>query len=228
MSPPDTSAHESPGSRIGSRGRRAGWWALAVALVLLGSGLRAFIDGRAELAKAHEAELEAEIDEEIMHLGRAARWRLPFAGHDETALAGLESLATDADLDVTASLLAYREIRRALLATRTPWGVSDPQLLARADSAIVRLMADDSDPEREDRLVIQLSEPRDAPNAGTWLASLFFVAWLGALYGFFVRAIDEQAHLVRRSARIWGLLVLLTCMMWMLLTRHPEWVSSIA
>jgi hypothetical protein len=214
---------------LNSSARRVAWWALAIVVVVSGSGLRAYVDGSAELRKAEAARAEGELDDLVMHLGRAARWRLPLATHDERALEELEALALGprAAEDPTLAILACREIRRALLATRTPMGVSDPELLDRAERGVVRLMSVDTDPERDDRLAIQLSEPRDAPNAGTWLASFFFVAWLGALYGFFSRGIDDEASLIPKAARLWGLLVLLTTVSWMLLTRHPEWISAL-
>ena len=210
--------------------RRAFWWASAVGVVLLGSSLRVGIDGRNELTQAEAQLADEHFDFAIIHYGRAARWRLPIATHDERALEGLEELARAGveGGDSTQSLLAYREIRRSLLATRTPWGVSDPDLLERANAQIASLMAGADDPEREDRLAIQLAEPKDAPNSGTWLASLMFVAWLGALYGFFSQGLDERARLRGRPARLWGLAVMFTLLGWMLLTRHPEWIAGTA
>lgn len=105
---------------------------------------RAAWEGRGALDQAGLAAAEGRVDREIMHLGRAARWRVPFASHDEAALARLLAIATEAERGGEAgsqtALTAYREARGALLASMA-WGVADPELLAAANQGIARLMA---------------------------------------------------------------------------------------
>lgn len=130
-------------------GRQAtGWTALWVALALLGVlgpllG-RAAWEGRGALALADRAAAEGRVDREIMQLGRAARWRVPLAGHDEAALERLLTIAARAEQAGAASsqtaLAAYREARGALLATRA-WGIVDVARLEDANRGIARLMA---------------------------------------------------------------------------------------
>jgi hypothetical protein len=106
---------------------------------------RAAWEGRAELRRADEAAASGRVDLEVVHLGRAARWRAPLAGHDERALARLMAIGEAAEADTagrgpTTALLAYREVRSALLATRA-WGLADPATYAAANRKIAGLMA---------------------------------------------------------------------------------------
>jgi len=120
-------------------------WAAVVVLGVLGPLLgRAAWEGRGALDEARRAADEGRVDREIMQLGRAARWRVPIASHDEAALARLMAIAADAEREGEASsqtaLTAYREARGALLASRA-WGVADRSLLDAANRGIARLMA---------------------------------------------------------------------------------------
>lgn len=139
-------------SRYPAAVRRWGRWAGGVALaVLVAIGVagpllaRAGFEGRAELARADEAAAAGRVDLEVAHLGRAARWRAPLLGHDEDALARLMAIAAASEEDVEGrgtltALLAYREVRSALLATRA-WGVADPATYAAANAKIAAMMA---------------------------------------------------------------------------------------
>lgn len=116
-----------------------------VVLGVLGPLLgRAAWEGRGALDQAALAAVEGRIDREIMQLGRAARWRVPFADHDEVALARMMTIAAEAERGGEAgsqtALTAYREARGALLASMA-WGVADPELLDAANQGIARLMA---------------------------------------------------------------------------------------
>ncbi len=105
--------------------------------------LRAAWEGRAELTSADVAREAGRVDLEIVHLGRAARWRVPWAGHDETALARLLALGeAGAREDATSqtALMAHREARSALLATRG-WGLADDEAMHAANRAIATAMA---------------------------------------------------------------------------------------
>lgn len=115
---------------------------LAVAAPLL---VRAAWEGRAELRAADEAAANGRVDLEVVHLGRAARWRVPIAGHDEAALARLMAIGAAAEADPAGhgpqtALAAYREVRSALLATRG-LAVADAGTYAAANRRIAGLMA---------------------------------------------------------------------------------------
>lgn len=132
----------------GSGPRAAGWtalWTVLVVLGVLGPLLgRAAWEGQGALTRAEQAAAEGRVDREIMQLGRAVRWRVPIAGHDERALARLLAIAAEAEQAGEASsqtaLTAYREARGALLASRA-WGVADGRALEVANRGIARLMA---------------------------------------------------------------------------------------
>ncbi len=120
-------------------------WTVLVVLGVLGPLLgRAAWEGHGALVQAEQAAAEGRIDGEIMQLGRAARWRVPIASHDERALARLMAIAATAEQAGEASsqtaITAYREARGALLASRS-WGVADPVVLDAANRGIARLMA---------------------------------------------------------------------------------------
>lgn len=200
-----------------ARGRALGLLAL-VLLALLGPlALRAVIEGRAELRAAADASTP---DATIVHLGRAARWRLPIADHDERAREQLEQLATRAEResDAALALVAWRELRGALLGTRT-WAIVDPEQLARANAGIVRAMVEQAHASgREaaaDRWQAELDAPPAREDLGTRLAALAFVLWLASLVGFVLRGLDGQGRLARRWIA-WALASVALLLAWLL------------
>lgn len=124
--------------------RRAAWAALVTIGVATPLLLRVAWEGRAELALADAAASEGRGDLEIVHLGRAARWRAPLLAHDDEALARLigvaEAAEASGDAGSQTALTAYREVRGALLATRA-WGLADADVYAHANARIAALMA---------------------------------------------------------------------------------------
>ena len=124
---------------------------VVLALVVVGSlVVRAWVDGRAQLRQADAFAASGDLDGEIRLLGRAARWRLPLAEHDEEArerLRGIAERESEAG-HVDTALIAWRELRSAILATRTI-GVVDPEQLAQANAAIVELMVADAESKGE-------------------------------------------------------------------------------
>ncbi len=230
----DGAAQESAVAPTVGRGRR---WRRRVVVTLLLTVLvlvplcgRVAFEGHAELERADEAASAGDVDGEILHLGRAARWRAPVLAHDETArdrlmVIGREAEAEGVDRDHVA-LAAYREVRRALLATRT-FSVSDPDQLQEANAAIARLMAAQEerfgtdvggggDPE-----AWHLERLSEMPGPVPWRASvaaLAFVLWLGATVGFVTRGLDAAGRLRPKAAVRWGVasLVLLLTWAWML------------
>lgn len=215
------STASQPEARGRAIARRAGLIALAVALVLGPLIARAWIDGRAQLRLADAAAEAGELDTQILHLGRAARWRLPLAGHDDFARAQLRELggtATKAN-DTNHALAAWRELRGALLGTRA-LGVVDPEQLREANAAIVQLMVRQGDaagePVDRARWAAELDEDL-APRWRSLLAAACFAAWLITCVGFFVFGIDAKGRLEPRLALRWGGSALALLIAWILL-----------
>lgn len=211
------------GARQGGLGPRLAY--VALALVVIGSLLvRAWLDGRAQLREADAMADAGDQGGEIRHLGRAARWRVPLADHDELARARLREIAereTEAG-HVGVALVAWRELRSAILATRTI-DVVDPELLELANTQIVSLM------------VLEARELGTTADSARWAAELqadgagssgpgsrarslsaaaCFAAWLVACIGFFMRGIDGKGRLEPRSALRWGAVALLLLVAW--------------
>jgi hypothetical protein len=186
--------------------------------------VRAWIDGRAQLREADAMAELGDLDGEIRHLGRAARWRLPLAEHDELARARLREIAereTEAG-HVGVALVAWRELRSAILATRTI-DVVDPELLEAANTEIVLLMVREADeagsPADSARWAAELDE-LDEHSLGSGrgrslLAAACFAAWLIACIGFFMRGIDGKGRLEPRSALRWGAAMLVLLVAWL-------------
>lgn len=191
-----------------------------IALLLVPLVGRTIVDGRAELTRAEAAAEDGDRDAEIRHLGRAARFRLPLAKHDELALARLRELALDAAArqEISTALVAWREIRSALIGTRT-LDVADPELLAEANVAIVELMVAQARaadrPIAPERWAEELEQDLGPRHRSLFAASCFAV-WLVASVGFFVRGIDAKGRLVPRPALRWGGCALLSLIAWLL------------
>lgn len=224
---PPTPPKGTPTGRWTGRWRRR----LLVALALTGLVLvplcgRVAFEGRAEIDRADEAAEAGDVDGEILHLGRAARWRAPLLSHDEAARDRLLEIGRAAEArgvdDDHIALAAFREVRRGLLATRT-FAVSDPDQLQEANEAIARLMAaqevrfgtdvgGSGDPEAWH--LQRLSEP---PGPVPWratVAALAFVLWLGATAGFVTRGLDAAGRLRPKSALRWGVAGLALLVTW--------------
>ena len=198
------------------RQRRWGSY-VALALVVLGSlFVRAWLDGRAQLRQADEMAAAGDVDGEIRHLGRAARWRLPLAEHDEQARMRLREIAereTEAG-DIDVALVAWRELRSVILATRTT-DVVDPEQLEAANTAIVELMVSSSDESTADsaRWATELEE-QPTSRVRSLAASACFLAWLIACVGFFLQGIDGKGRLEPRPALRWGAAALVLLVAW--------------
>lgn len=203
----------------GEAKRRLGMYG-ALALFVLGSlFVRAWLDGRAQLRRADELAEAGDLDGEIRHLGRAARWRLPLFEQDEHARARLREIAErEAEAGhVDVALSAWRELRSALWATRTI-DVADPEQLAAADAAIVELMVAQAnasatgEPDSA-RWAAEL-EREPSSRARSLGAAACFFAWLIACVGFFARGIDGKGRLLPRPALRWGAAVLVLLVAW--------------
>jgi hypothetical protein len=194
---------------------------LALALVVLASlFVRAWLDGRAQLREAEEMAVAGDLDGEIRHLGRAARWRLPFAEHDELARARLREIAErEAEAGhVDVALVAWRELRSAILATRTT-DVADPEGLEAANAAIVELMVAQANGSPDGieadsaRWATEL-EGEPTSRVRSLIAAACFAGWLIACVGFFLRGVDGRGRLEPRSALRWGAAALVLLVAW--------------
>lgn len=201
--------------------RRIGVMLGVVALVLAPLLVRVAVDGRAELGRADAAAQAGDADAEIRHLGRAARFRLPLAQHDERALDRLAELARSADEagEITTALAAWRELRSALIGTRAI-DISEPERLAEANAAIVELMVAEARaldrPVARDRWAEELEQDL-APRGRSLAAALCFAAWLVSCVGFLATGVDAKGRLIPRPALRWGGSALLLLILWILL-----------
>jgi hypothetical protein len=199
--------------------------------VLTPLAVRVAWEGHAELEAAEQARAEELLAQEIEHLGRAARWRLPVASHDEIALERLLVIGEEqealGDAGIQTALMAYREVRRALLATRS-WGIPHEDLFARANQRIAALMAiqerafgtDLSGRGEQEAYHLELLERVPGPDPlRANLAALAFIAWIVASGGFVLRALDAHGRLRPRPALRWGAASLLLLIAWMVLLR---------
>ncbi len=171
----------------------------ALALVCLGiMTARVVWSSRAEW---RDAEL-ATGDARLLHLGRAARLYAPGSPYARRAIDRLAELARAGGSE---ELAAWREVRSALLATRSFY-TARPELLEEANGRIAALMAA-GEPESRGPLAARkawhaarLAED-DAPSV-LWsvVALLGLGGWIGGAIGFFLRGVDERDRLRARPA----------------------------
>lgn len=208
-------------------GRWRAWaWALVgLALVVAPLVARVIVDGRAELRRADEAAAAGDVDGELRHLGRAGRWSLPLARHDDRACSRIEVLAQSATeaagpAHSPEALAAWRELRRVTLGTRSVLG-HDRDRLARANRGIVEQMAREAEEAGREfdpaRARAELSETIGPPPWRGYAAAACLAGWLLALVGFALRGIDEKGRIVARPASRWGGAVLALLVGWLLL-----------
>lgn len=214
--------------------RRTLWIVLLALAMVVPLAVRVSWEGRAELEAADQAREQAQVEREILHLGRAARWRLPLADHHQQALERLLELGDEHELrgddGVQIALSAYREARGAILATRS-LGVPDPELFQELNWRIARLMAaqerafgiDLSGTGEQEAWHYALLEQVPGPDAhmGTAMA-IAFVSWVAATVGFMLRAIDARGHVRARAAIHWGGASLVLLVAWMVLLRYAD------
>lgn len=211
--------------------RRLGIVLAVAAALAIPVGVRVAWEGRAELDLADAAADEEDIDAEIEHLGRAARWRIPLLSHDEEAIDRLLQLGTDAESrggeGRQSALAAYREVRGALLATRT-WGVPQRDVFDDVNVRIATLMAEqEADFGTDvggtgDPYGYHLALLQEVPGPDPWranFAALAFVGWIATTVGFVLRGIDARGHLRPKSAVRWGVAALVLLATWALLLR---------
>lgn len=180
---------------------------------------RVACEARSELAQAEDARAAGDEDGEIMHLGRALRWRLPGASQDDIAVARLLALGEAASErgDGGAALAAYREVRSALLGSRA-LDVPHADVLADVDTRIAALMADE--PETIAVRHAELRDESDRSRLGLLLAAATFIAWAWVTARLLLTGIDGKGRLVPGSGVRLGLLAFVLLVAWMVLWRY--------
>jgi len=180
-------------------GRGLGLFALALAIV----SVRVVWSSRGEWKRAQSST----GDEQVAHLGRAARLYAPGNPYSRRAL---DELARLGRAGGAGELAAWREARSAILATRSFY-TPRRELLDEANARIAALMAAAEDPargsadERRAWHAARLAQD-DAPSVGWSLIALLGLgAWIGSAVGFFLRAVDERDKLRPRAAVSWAL-----------------------
>lgn len=194
--------------------RLAGWVALCVAPLVV----RVACEANGELDSAATAREVGDADGEVLHLGRALRWRLPLATHDERAIARLLEIGEQAaGPDPALSLAAYREIRSALLGSR---GLDVPHadVLADVDGRIARAMAE-GDAAAEASRRTELDREPGRSRLGPALAAAGWIAWVWATARFVRRGLDGRGRLVPGLGTRTGLLALALLVAWMIAWR---------
>ncbi len=194
-----------------------------VVVVLAPLWARALTEGRHELALADAAAEAGDREAEIRQLGRAARWRLPLASHDDEARERLASLGRAGEREdrLPEALTAWRELRSALLGSRALRGVADHEQLDEANQQIARLMVLEAERAGQtidaERLTAELAEPPATDSTRTRLAALAFVGWVASALGFVIAGIDPQGRLRPRRALRWAMTSLLLLIIWLLI-----------
>jgi hypothetical protein len=218
-------------SRLRRWQRRAVWLTVGLLAVLAPLCGRVAWEGRAEQQEAARAAAEGRGDDEIVHLGRAARWRLPLFSHDQDAIARLMQLGAEHEArgpeGRDMALAAYREARGAIVATRA-LGLPDEDAFDAANARIAVLMAEQerelgmdlSGEGRQEAYHRALLDVVPGPDP-LWaaLVALSFLAWVAATAGLTLRALDAQGRLRPRPALRWGAASLLLLVAWMVLLR---------
>jgi hypothetical protein len=147
-------------------------------------------------------------DEEIAHLGRAARL---YAPGNPYARRAVEKLATIGREDPARALAAWRELRSAILATRSFY-TPHRALLDEANGQIAERMAQAEVAAGTQHGVeharswhaARLAQD-EAPSLAWTLVALFgLVAWIGCALGLFLRGIGDDDRLKRRAALAWA------------------------
>jgi hypothetical protein len=155
------------------------------------------------------AAVASQGDEEILHLGRAARLYAPGNPYSRRAV---DKLATIGRGDAARALAAWRELRSAILATRSFY-TPHRALLDEANSHIADLMADAElaagsehvRPRARAWHAARLAADESPSLPWTLLALLGLVGWVGCAVGLLLRGIGDDDRLRARAALGWAI-----------------------
>jgi hypothetical protein len=192
------------------------WRGAALALIALGLvTLRVLWSSHGEWREAERCLAENDASMAVDHFGRAARLYAPGSPWVERSLGRLEEMALGAEAhkDDSLALMAWRELRSSVLATRSFY-TPHPAALERANHHIARLTARNEPPAVAPGAKLEVRERWHAARLGQddapsvlWavLALLGLMGWIGAAIGFLLRGIDEEARLRKDAAIGWAL-----------------------
>jgi hypothetical protein len=144
-------------------------------------------------------------DDEIAHLGRAARLYAPGNPYSRRAV---EKLAAIGRSDPARALAAWRELRSACMATRSFY-TPHRALLDEANARIAELMAaaDPGKPDARAWHAARLAQDEAPSVAWTLVALLGLVVWIGGALGLLLRGIGDDDRLQPRKALAWTLAI---------------------
>jgi hypothetical protein len=189
----------------------------AIALVGLGAlVVRVACEASAELELAAAARAAGDEHDEVIHLGRALRWRLPGASTDEIAIARLLEIG-ETTQDRAHALVAYREIRSALLGSRA-LDVPHADVLRDVDERIATLMSE-GDAAAQARRHAELRIASQSSRLPRAIAAATWIAWVLASTAFLLRGIDARGRLVPGTGTRWGLAAIVLLVSWMVAWR---------
>lgn len=177
--------------------------AIALAVVTV----RVLVSSRAEWKEAEARLSVGDAAGAVDHFGRAARLYAPGNPWSRRSLDRLEEIARGGDRETT--LLAWREVRSSVLATRAIY-TPNAGRLAEANERIAALIAQSESPSlgneaaRREWHAERLSRSEEPSAAWSLLALAGLVAWIGCALGFLLRAVDENDRLRRRIALGWA------------------------
>ena len=148
-------------------------------------------------------------DDELVHLGRCARLYAPGNPYSRRAVDKLAAIGRD---DPPRALAAWRELRSAILATRSFY-TPHRALLDEANARIADLMADaelaaGTQHVREKARAwhaARLAQDESPKVAWTVVALLGLAAWIGSAIGLLLRGIGDDDRLRPRVALGWAL-----------------------
>lgn len=191
--------------------RRAAEIALLVVAVLAISVVRVVVSSRGEWRAAERAHDLGGGDDEIAHLGRAARLYAPGNPYSRRAVDKLAAIGRSEPLYGDRGLAAWRELRSAILATRSFY-TPHRALLDEADGHIAATMAAAEDPGDADARAkaerwhrARLDDHPEPSLPWTLLALGGLGAFIGCAAGFFLRGIGPDDRLRARPAIRWAL-----------------------
>jgi hypothetical protein len=149
------------------------------------------------------AAVAATGEDEIVHLGRAARLYAPGNPYSRRAV---QRLAAIGRADPARALAAWRELRSAILATRSFY-TPHRALLDEANAQIATLMADAEKSHDKGRAwhAARLAQDEAPSVAWTLVALAGLVAWIGCALGLLLRGIGDDDRLRPRPALVWAL-----------------------